>query len=43
MVILAGALYVTAKAFQEFAKVDWKNAWYWICCSWCVSVGCEST
>ena len=27
MVILAGALWVTAKAFQEFAKVDWKNAW----------------
>ena len=27
LVILAGALWVTAKAFQEFGKVNWKNAW----------------
>ena len=25
--ILSGAMYVAAKAFQEFAKVNWKNAW----------------
>ena len=27
MVILAGAVWITAKAFQEFGKVDWSNAW----------------
>ena len=25
--ILSGAMYVAAKAFQEFGKVNWKNAW----------------
>jgi hypothetical protein len=27
MVILAGAVWITAKAFQEFGKVDWSTAW----------------
>lgn len=27
MIAFAGALWITAKAFQEFGKVDWKNAW----------------
>lgn len=27
LVGFAGALWITAKAFQEFGKVDWKNAW----------------
>lgn len=27
ILILSAAMWVAAKAFQEFAKVDWKNAW----------------
>lgn len=27
LVAFAGALYITAKAFQEFGKVNWNNAW----------------
>jgi len=27
LIAFAGALYITAKAFQEFAKVNWSNAW----------------
>ena len=27
LAIMAGALYVSAKAFQEFGKVNWDNAW----------------
>ena len=27
LIAFAGALYITAKAFQEFSKVNWENAW----------------
>lgn len=27
LIAFAGALWITAKAFQEFGKVDWGNAW----------------